>query len=51
MQPLSGMDASFLYMEDPRTPMHVGSVLTFDGAIEFEDFRAMIKSEFTLCRA
>jgi len=48
MQPLSGMDASFLYMEDPRTPMHVGSVLTFDGAIEFEDFRAMIKSRIHL---
>ena len=48
MQPLSGMDASFLYMEDPRTPMHVGSVLTFDGAMEFEDFRAMLKSRIHL---
>lgn len=48
MQPLSGMDASFLYMEDPRTPMHVGSVLTFEGAIEFEDFRSMIKSRIHL---
>ncbi len=48
MQPLSGMDASFLYMEDPRTPMHVGSVLTFDGAIDFEDFRSMIKSRIHL---
>ncbi len=48
MQPLSGMDASFLYMEDPRTPMHVGSVLTFDGAIEFDEFRDMIKSRIHL---
>ncbi|MGB5809353.1 MAG: wax ester/triacylglycerol synthase family O-acyltransferase [Polyangiales bacterium] len=48
MQPLSGMDASFLYMEDPRTPMHVGSVLIFDGSMQFEDFRSMLKSRIHL---
>ncbi|MGB3049643.1 MAG: wax ester/triacylglycerol synthase family O-acyltransferase [Polyangiales bacterium] len=48
MQPLSGMDASFLYMEDPRTPMHVGSVLVFDGTMQFEDFRSMLKSRIHL---
>lgn len=26
MQPLSGLDASFLYLETPETPMHVGSL-------------------------
>ncbi|MDO5502670.1 MAG: wax ester/triacylglycerol synthase family O-acyltransferase [Actinomycetia bacterium] len=29
---LASLDASFLYMEDVTTPMHVGSVLIFDGA-------------------
>ncbi|MEM8606066.1 MAG: wax ester/triacylglycerol synthase family O-acyltransferase [Myxococcota bacterium] len=48
MQPLSGMDASFLYMEDPRTPMHVGSVLVFDGSMQFADFREMLKSRIHL---
>lgn len=26
---LSALDASFLYLEDPTTPMHVGTVLLF----------------------
>jgi len=30
MQQLSGQDASFLYMETPRTPMHIGSVMIYD---------------------
>ena len=27
---LTSLDASFLYLEDPTTPMHVGSVMVFD---------------------
>ena len=30
MQQLSGMDASFLYFETPRTPMHIGSLQIYD---------------------
>ena len=30
MQHLSGMDASFLHLETPETPMHVGSLMLFD---------------------
>ncbi len=30
MQQLSGMDASFLYFETPRTPMHIGSIQIYD---------------------
>ncbi len=32
MQQLTGMDASFLYFETPRTPMHIGSIQIYDQA-------------------
>ena len=46
---LSTMDASFLYLETPEMPMHVGSMAIFrlkDGyhGDFFEDFKAMIAS-------
>jgi len=46
---LSAMDASFLYLETPEMPMHVGSMAIFrlpDGykGDFFEDFKAMIAS-------
>jgi len=46
---LSSLDASFLYMETPEMPMHVGSMAIFrlpDGykGDFFEDFKAMIAS-------
>ena len=34
---LSGQDASFLHMERPETPMHVGSLAIFEGAQFFDD--------------
>ena len=34
---LSGQDASFLHMERPDTPMHVGSLAIFEGAPFFDD--------------
>jgi diacylglycerol O-acyltransferase / wax synthase len=46
---LSSMDASFLYLETPEMPMHVGSMAIFrlpegyEGDF-FEDFKAMIAS-------
>ncbi|HEV7880946.1 wax ester/triacylglycerol synthase domain-containing protein, partial [Bradyrhizobium sp.] len=46
---LSSMDASFLYLETPEMPMHVGSMAIFrlpenyQGNF-FEDFKAMIAS-------
>jgi diacylglycerol O-acyltransferase / wax synthase len=46
---LSSMDASFLYLETPEMPMHVGSMAIFrlpegyEGDF-FEDFKAMIDS-------
>jgi hypothetical protein len=50
---LSSMDASFLYLETPEMPMHVGSMAIFklkdgyDGNF-FEDFKAMIASRLHL---
>lgn len=46
---LSSMDASFLYLETPETPMHVGSMAIFRLPDDykgnfFEDFKAMIAS-------
>ena len=47
MQHLSGMDASFLHLETPETPMHVGSLMLFDlpkgyKGDYYEDVKAMI---------
>src|SRR3954452_1338507 len=42
MRQLSGMDASFVYLEAPRAPMHIGSVAIYDpstapgGAVTFK---------------
>ena len=44
IQPISGMDATFLYAETPTSPMHLGSVAIVEGSIEFEKFRATILS-------
>jgi diacylglycerol O-acyltransferase / wax synthase len=46
---LSSMDASFLYLETPEMPMHVGSMAIFRLPADykgdfFEDFKAMIAS-------
>lgn len=44
IQPISGMDATFLYIETPTSPMHIGSVTVIEGSLEFEKFRATILS-------
>ena len=48
MQPLSGLDSSFLYLEDPHQPMHVGSVLVFEGSMRFSDFRETMAARIHL---
>ena len=55
MQPLSGLDAAFLYLETPRTPMHVAGLSIFartgDGArLEFATFRAHVAARVHLVR-
>jgi diacylglycerol O-acyltransferase / wax synthase len=50
MQQLSAMDASFVYLETPHTPMHIGSVGIYDpstapgGFVRFKDILRFIGS-------
>ncbi len=39
---LSSLDASFLYLEEPTTVMHVGSVMVFDAAEEEFDHERLV---------
>jgi WS/DGAT/MGAT family acyltransferase len=48
MHPLSGLDSSFLFLEDPHQPMHVGSVLVFEGSMGFDDYRGTMASRIHL---
>ncbi len=48
MQPLSGLDSSFLYLEDSHQPMHVGSVLVFEGSMKFADYRETMAARIHL---
>ena len=49
MQQLSAQDASFVYLETPHTPMHIGSVGIYDpstapgGFVRFKDILAFIQ--------
>ncbi|MFT5196999.1 MAG: diacylglycerol O-acyltransferase, partial [Candidatus Promineifilaceae bacterium] len=44
MEALTGLDASFLYLETPRSHMHVGGLAVIDGSLKFEEFRSRILS-------
>ncbi|UVO52034.1 wax ester/triacylglycerol synthase family O-acyltransferase [Sphingomonas sp. SUN019] len=50
MQQLSAMDASFVYLETPHTPMHIGSVAIYDpstapgGFVRFKDILQFIQA-------
>ena len=50
MQQLSAMDASFVYLETPHTPMHIGSVAIYDPStapgefVRFKDILQFIQS-------
>ena len=50
MQQLSAQDASFVYLETPHTPMHIGSVAIYDpstapgGFVRFKDILSFIQS-------
>jgi len=52
MQQLTNLDASFLYLESSRTPMHIGCVLTFskpeNGIMTFERFKGYIESRLSI---
>ena len=38
MEELSGLDASFLYLESEKIPMHIGGVAILEGTLKFDDF-------------
>ena len=57
MQQLSAMDASFVYLETPHTPMHIGSVGIYDpatapgGFVRFKDILQFIQSRLSGARS
>jgi diacylglycerol O-acyltransferase / wax synthase len=57
MQQLSGQDASFVYLETPHTPMHIGSVGIYDpstapgGAVRFKDILEFVSSRLSGARS
>jgi WS/DGAT/MGAT family acyltransferase len=48
MEELSGLDASFLFLESDKTPMHIGGIALIEGTIRFEDFRQYIQQRLPL---
>ena len=49
---MSPMDASFLHIEGPDNPMHIGGVSIFEGpAPPFERFEEMVAAKLAPCRA
>jgi len=55
MQQLSGLDATFLYLESPQAPMHVGGVYIFAASsrakrFNFQDFQAHIAAHLDVSR-
>ena len=56
MRQLQGMDSSFVAMESPNSPMHIGSVLIYNpetapgGFVRFKDILAFIGSRMQLSR-
>ena len=57
MLQLSGQDASFVYLETPHTPMHIGSVGIYDpstapgGFVRFKDILSFIQSRLGEARS
>jgi len=45
---LSAQDASFLYMERPEAPLHIGSIAIFEGTVPYERFVQNIASKIHL---
>ena len=41
---MSSQDAGFLYFERPETPLHIGSIATFEGDVSYEAFTQSLAS-------
>lgn len=48
MQPLSGLDATFLFLETNKVPMHIGSVAILEGSLEYEEYKSFISERVHL---
>ncbi|MCF6279757.1 MAG: wax ester/triacylglycerol synthase family O-acyltransferase [Flavobacteriaceae bacterium] len=48
IQQISASDATFLYAETPKSPMHVGSVIIVEGSLKFDDFKKSVASKLHL---
>lgn len=42
MEALSGLDASFLYLETPKVPMHIGGVAVIEGSLRYDHFKQFL---------
>lgn len=51
MEEMTGLDAAFLYLETPNSPMHIGGLSVLEGSLSFEDFRALLLSRIHLVRS
>jgi diacylglycerol O-acyltransferase len=45
---LSSQDATFIYAETPNGPLHIGSILMFEGKIDFDDFVQHVENRLHL---
>jgi diacylglycerol O-acyltransferase / wax synthase len=45
---LTTQDATFIYAETPDSPLHIGSILLFEGKIDFDDFVQHVESRLHL---
>ncbi len=50
MQSLSGLDASFLFLETTTTHMHVGTLAVVEGSLTFDSFRELLAGRVHLVR-
>jgi WS/DGAT/MGAT family acyltransferase len=57
MEQLSGLDSAFLYLETPRTPMHIGAIAIYDPStapnsfVRFKDILTFIESRLHLAKS
>ncbi len=57
MEQLTGLDSAFLYLETPRTPMHIGSIAIYDPStapnsfVRFKDILNFIESRLHLAKS
>ncbi|MCO4762247.1 MAG: wax ester/triacylglycerol synthase family O-acyltransferase [Myxococcales bacterium] len=48
LQEMSGLDAAFLYLETPSTPMHVSGLSIMEGTLTFDRFRQLLTDRLHL---